>query len=396
MVAAHPAVPSAATVRRVERSSGALATAAIARMEERLPWYRAMTAEERSWVGLVAQAGIAAFVAWFRSPASGPAVTADVFGTAPRELARAITLQQTVELVRVTIDVVEEQVDDLAEPASVPLLREAVLRYSREIAFAAADVYAQAAEARGAWDARIEALVVDALLRGEVDEGVRSRAAALGWASTAQVCVVVGTTPDASPDAVADALHRAARHADLDAVVGVQGERLVVALGRVQEPLTSARALLGHFGPGPVVVGPLAPDLSAAVRSAAAALAGVRAVAAWPDAPRPVLADDLLAERALDGDEEARGRLVADVYQTLVRAGGDLVETVSAYLEQAGSLEGAARLLFVHPNTVRYRLRRVADLTGVTPTTPRGAFVIRLALRTGSFEESSKEATGGS
>jgi hypothetical protein len=381
------ASPSAATVRRLERSTGALASAAIARMEERLPWYRAMTAEERSWVGLVAQAGIAAFVAWFRSPDDGPAVTADVFGTAPRELARAITLQQTVELVRVTIDVVEEQVDDLAEPSAVPLLREAVLRYSREIAFAAADVYAQAAEARGAWDARIEALIVDALLRGEVDESVRSRAAALGWASTAEVCVVVGSTPDASPDEVADALHRAARHVRLDAVVGVQGERLVVALGRVEEPLAAARALLGHFGPGPVVVGPVAADLTAAVRSAAAALAGARAVAAWPDAPRPVLADDLLAERALAGDEEARARLVADVHAVLVQAGGDLIETVSAYLEQAGSLEGAARLLFVHPNTVRYRLRRVTDLTGVAPTTARGAFVMRLALGLGRLAD---------
>jgi PucR C-terminal helix-turn-helix domain/GGDEF-like domain len=381
------APPSAATVRRLERSTGTLASAAIARMEERLPWYRAMTAEERSWVGLVAQAGIAAFVAWFRSPGDGAAVTSDVFGTAPRELARAITLQQTVELVRVTIDVVEEQVDDLAAPAVVPLLREAVLRYSREIAFAAADVYAQAAEARGAWDARIEALIVDALLRGEVDEGVRSRAAALGWASTAEVCVVVGSTPDASPDEVADALHRAARHAHLDAVVGVQGERLVVALGRVQEPLAAARSLLGHFGPGPVVVGPVAPDLTGAVRSAAAALAGARAVAAWPDAPRPVLADDLLAERALAGDAEARARLVVDVHEVLVNAGGDLLETVSAYLEQAGSLEGAARLLFVHPNTVRYRLRRVADLTGVTPTTARGAFVMRLALGLGRLAD---------
>ena len=60
-------------------------------------------------------------------------------------------------------------------------MREAVLRYSREIAFAAAEVYAQAAEARGAWDARLEALVVDALLRGEADDSLRSRAAALGW-----------------------------------------------------------------------------------------------------------------------------------------------------------------------------------------------------------------------
>ena len=57
---------SAATRRRVERSAGALSTAAIRRMETNHDWYRALSAEDRSWVGLVAQAGIAAFIAWFR------------------------------------------------------------------------------------------------------------------------------------------------------------------------------------------------------------------------------------------------------------------------------------------------------------------------------------------
>jgi len=71
---------------------------------------------------------------------------------------------------------------------------------------------------------------VDALLRGDVDEAVRSRAAAFGWAANAATCVVVGQSPDASPESVADAVHRAARHVHLDAVVGVQGDRLVVAL----------------------------------------------------------------------------------------------------------------------------------------------------------------------
>ena len=37
------------------------------------------------------------------------------------------------------------------------------------------------------------------------------------------------------------------------------------------------------------------------------------------------------------------------------------------YLEQGFSLEAAARMLFVHPNTVRYRLRRVSELTGLDP-----------------------------
>ena len=55
-------------------------------------------------------------------------------------------------------------------------------RYAREVAFATAEVYARAAEARGAWDARLEALVVDSVLRAEADEAVASRASALGWA----------------------------------------------------------------------------------------------------------------------------------------------------------------------------------------------------------------------
>src|SRR5829696_8264739 len=217
-------------VRRLEGSMDTLATAAVARMDEVLPWYRAMPAENRSWVNLVAQAGVAAFVEWFRHPEEPQAISADVFGTAPRELTRSVTLQQTVELVRVVIAVVEEQIEQIA-PGHEQELREAVLRYSREVAFAAAQVYAEAAEARGAWDARLEALVVDALLRAEADEAVRSRAAALGWRASDAAVAVVGTAPPGEPEAVVDEIHRAARAAGADALAGVQGERLVVVLG---------------------------------------------------------------------------------------------------------------------------------------------------------------------
>ncbi|HEY0716531.1 MAG TPA: PucR family transcriptional regulator, partial [Streptosporangiaceae bacterium] len=100
---------------------GSLGTAAIASMDKRLPWFRAMSAENRSWLGLVAQAGIAAFVDWVRHPErTRPAVAGEVFGTAPRELARAVSLQQAVEMVRVIIDVVEARVDELAAPGGEP------------------------------------------------------------------------------------------------------------------------------------------------------------------------------------------------------------------------------------------------------------------------------------
>jgi len=356
-------------------------------MDETLPWYRSMPAESRSWVGLVAQAGIAAFVEWFKHPDGKREITGEVFGTAPRELARTVSLKQTVELVRITIDVVEAAAETIAAPGGAAALRESVLIYGREVAFAAAQVYAQAAEARGAWDARLEAMVVDSLMRGEADEALRSRAAALGWGSPSSVTVVIGTPPDDEPEAVVDGVRRAAKHAGLDAMAAVQGDRLVAVLGGAPDPMRASRALLAQFGPGPVVIGPPEADLMAATRSAQAALAGLRACRARTALPRPVLAFDLLPERALDGDESARRQLIDDIYTPLVAAGSALVETLGAYLEQAGSLEATARALYVHTNTVRYRLRRVAEVTGYAATEPREAFTLHLALVLGRLAE---------
>jgi len=357
-----------------------LGTAAMASMDRRLPWFRRMSAENRSWIGLVAQAGVAAFVDWIKHPERGrPAVAGEVFGTAPRELARAVSLQQAVEMLRVIIDVVEAQVDELAAPGGEAELREAVLRYTREIAFAAAQVYARTAEARGAWDARLEALVVDSLVRGEVDEGLQSWASALNW-SLSPVSVIAGNADGSEPEGLIDELRVIARRSRLDLLAGVHGHRLVVVLGGTADPLAAASRLVGRFGPGPVVVGPPVADLQSAIVSAGAALAGLRAAAAWPEAPRPVEAADLLPERALDGDAAARAELIEAVYEPLLDGGPALVDTVTTYLEQGSSLEATARLLFVHPNTVRYRLRRASELTGLSPGNGREAFALWLAV----------------
>jgi hypothetical protein len=369
------------TVQRLERAMGSLSTAAIASMDTRLAWFRAMSAENRSWIGLVAQAGLAAFVDWVKHPGrSRPSVAGEVFGTAPRELARAVSLQQTVEMVRITIDVVEARVDELAAPGGEAELREAVLRYTREIAFGAARIYARTAEARGAWDARLEALVVDSLVRGEVGEGLQSWASALNWSSS-PVAVIVGSADGGGEsESLIDEMRAIARRSRLDLLAGVHGDRLVVVLGGTADPLTAARDFAGRFGSGPVVVGPAMANLESATASAAAALAGQRAAAGWPDAPRPVMADALLPERALDGDPDARAELVAVVYEPLRRGGSALLDTVISYLEQGSSLEATARLLFVHPNTVRYRLRRVHELTGFAPTDGRDGFTLWVAI----------------
>ncbi|NYJ74353.1 helix-turn-helix domain-containing protein [Allobranchiibius huperziae] len=369
---------STPTHRRLEQHAGELSTAAVHQMETSYQWYQELSASDRSWVGLVAQAGIAAFISWHSDQSEAPSVATDVFGSAPRDLMRTVTLRQTLDLVRTVIDVVEQHVGMLAAPGEETRLREAVLTYSREIAFGAAQVYAAAAESRGAWDARLESLVVDAILRGEADESLTSRVSALGWDEVHDIVVVVGTAPAGPGAETVDSLRREALRRDLPLLAAVQRRRLIAIIGGVDDVLAAVSAITSQWAEGPVVIGPKVPHLYAAGRSARAALAGQSAAPAWPEAPRPCLADELLPERALAGDTRARRRLVDKVAHTLADHPA-LHETATAYLDQ-GSLEATARLLFVHPNTVRYRLGRIHGLTDCDLTRPREAFTVRLAL----------------
>lgn len=381
-----PAARASAT-EQLRAATGSLGTAAIARMESDRPWFREMSAEDRSWVGMIVQAGVKGFVDWFAegggTDIGDDAVVIDVFGVAPRAMAGVVDLHQTVDLIKLTIDEVEANIARLVEPDVYAEIHAAVLRYGREIAFATAEVYARAAEVRGRWDARLEALAVDAVLRAETDESVLSRASAVGWSARGEVAVVVGTAPAEAADAhtgVFEDVRRAARERGLDALSAVQGHLLVVILGGVTSSEKDAGAIVDLFGDGAVVVGPVAADLSHAHVSASVALGALRAAVGWPDAPRPVSAHDLLPERILAGDDTARVEAIETIYAPLNDARGELVETLVAYFANGAGIEATARALFVHANTVRYRLSQIGDLTGLTPSVPRDALVLQLAL----------------
>lgn len=367
---------------RLSAAAGSLTTAAVKVMDEGLPWYRDLGAQERAWVGAVAGAGIRAFLEWFDKDDPHIDFTADVFGAAPRELAGAISLEQTVALVRTTIGVVESAVDELVEPQDRPALRDAILRYSREIAFSAAEVYARAAEVRGAWDARLESYIVDALVRDEFDESLPGRMTALGWHAQQSVIIIAGQVPRTEGAHAVDVLRRSAQHQGVDILTGIQGLVLLAIVGGSKNTDRVGRILAPHFGPGPVVTnGPVGTfaQMPAAVRETIAAL---NAAPGWPLAPRPVSARDLYPERALAGDVDAIRTLIAEVELPLQREPA-LYDTVCTFLERVPGIEPTARALFIHANTVRYRLRKIAEVTGYSPTDPRGAFVLRTAITLG-------------
>jgi DNA-binding PucR family transcriptional regulator len=371
--------------RRLKQYSGQLASNAVQVMTERLPFFAELEASQRASVQLVLQTAVVNFAEWLHDPASDLGYTAEAFALVPQELTRHIALRQTVDMVRVSMEFFEEMVPTLARNEQQMIaLTVGILRYSRNLAFAAASSYANAAEARGNWDSRMEASVVDAVVRGDTGPELLSRAAALNWDTTAPATVVVGTPPAGRQELASEDIRDIANHHGRAALTDVHGTWLVaIVSGQLTPTDRFLPELLRAFSDGAVVIGPTAPSLTAAYHSASEAISGMNAVSGWTGAPRPVPARELLPERALMGDRSAVAALYNDVTRPLGDAGPALTETLDAYLDSGGAIEACARKLFVHPNTVRYRLKRITDFTGRDPMSPRDAYVLRVATTVG-------------
>ena len=78
--------------------------------------------------------------------------------------------------------------------------------------------------------------------------------------------------------------------------------------------------------------------------------------------------DDVLLEYQLSRPSDAHHQLAALLDPIAGKA--DLLRTLAEYLRSGLSRRRTAALLHVHPNTVDYRIRRVAQLTGLNPTRP--------------------------
>ena len=169
------------------------------------------------------------------------------------------------------------------------------------------------------------------------------------WAGRAagRLAVLVGPGPGGGPaPTVVDAVHTAARRLGTDVLAGVHdgaaAGRAARGPGRRPRRRPARSRWSGCFGGGPVVVGT---DGGRAAQRAHLGRGlpwpGCGAAPAWPDAPRPVAADALLAERALHRRPQRRApRLVEDVYIPLRDADLPLLETVATYLEQRRRARG--------------------------------------------------------
>ncbi|WP_165777244.1 PucR family transcriptional regulator [Bifidobacterium primatium] len=376
------------------------------KMNADVAWYRALTPDDKNQLNIVAETAVANFVSWYEEVKDiilDPNVPAqdlprphtdEIFFVAPLEFTKSISLNQVVELTRFIVDQMEANVSRFAEPGKEQATSGAMLYYSREVAFSAANVYASSAQARGDWDARLEALTIADLLDGTTSHQVASRLNLLGWRSDFSCFAIVGMLSHTGDISLALA-HRHVR----EAVRTLGGECLISEHDGLTVMLIDPRhgmestdftlALLPLFDDSAVCVGPVRDGLAGASYTMRAAMHSRQASKCLTNVPRPLRADDVLPERALLGDDDARRELYDNVYRVL--RGDDehnpLLLTLSTFLRSGNSLDITARELNVHPNTVRYRLKRSVEVTGWDPMDPREAYVLLTAIKIGMMLE---------
>ncbi|WP_413102050.1 PucR family transcriptional regulator [Streptomyces sp. Inha503] len=160
------------------------------------------------------------------------------------------------------------------------------------------------------------------------------------------------------------------------AVVPVGDEqRLLRAVGE----LPGAAAGVGRTVPGPGRLGRSRADAELVVRL----LSRLGATRERTAHIRDVQLDALLmrtVDLAVEAGHDPLGAL-AELEEYDRRRGTALLDSVDRYLAAGEDARLAARQLHVHPNTLRYRLRRAQEITGLDLSDPAAAFDIRLRLR---------------
>ena len=166
-------------VDSLRRAQNAIIEHSLDRISAEHPWYRTLPEAPRRQIDAVARLGVTMFVDSVETPRDD-VVPNRIFSVAPAALTGTITLGQTLGLVRTVLDVVIEEAPQAVPAEDHDTVTILALTFGRDVGFAAAEVYARAAEARGAWDARLESVAVDSMLHDSPEDAV-TRAGTAGW-----------------------------------------------------------------------------------------------------------------------------------------------------------------------------------------------------------------------
>jgi PucR C-terminal helix-turn-helix domain len=295
------------------------------------------------------------------------------------ELRQGRTLEALLAAYRVGARVAWRRVAEAAGKAGastgeLTALAEAIFAYIDEISAISAEGYAaEQAEAAGEAQRRREA-VVRLLVEGAGYEALTHAAESAGWRPPRTAAAVM--TRDRQPGALATRLGPGV-------IAATIGDDLVCAVVEDAEAPGRRGELATALGDRPAAVGPEL-ELPAFGVSEARARLALELLEAGAIAGTPAYASDHLATLIVHDDE----RLLADHARRELAPLDDetelsrerLLETLRAWVDHPGRPTEVARAVHVHPQTARYRLRRLRELLGDIDD-PERRFALGLALR---------------
>jgi PucR family transcriptional regulator, purine catabolism regulatory protein len=197
------------------------------------------------------------------------------------------------------------------------------------------------------------------------------------------------------PPATEAALERALAEAGVPALVATNaasGRALLCAVveASVRDPVAVARqargALIGAY-PGLRVAASRSVPLGSLRRAFHEARCALEATSLNGGAPEVASYRDLGAFTlllALQDDEALRlysDGLLEPIQRGEGEYGGELVRSLEAFIENNGNWERAARQLYCHRHTLRYRIRKIEELTGRDLSRATDRIELWLALR---------------
>ena len=363
-------------------------------LQEALPWARSVPADGRRTLEGAIQTALNDLLSRLDSQGTEDS---EVPSPVPAELSRSLGPHRAMELTQVILDMLEEAGRTMGAEGE-----RATLVYTRQAATAAAELYADLAETRSGRKAVTESRIIRHLIEKTADTRTVDDLARLGWPTEFDCFAVVGEAQGNDDgqgmENARQPIHTTVVRQGGRALVG-ESEGLMVVLinpDRSGTPADFCASILRFFtDESAVCLGPLRHGISGAEDSIRAALSTHAAAPAVADPitaalPRPLHADDLLPERALNGDTDAADQLYQEVYMSLAGQDpdGPLPTTLLTFLRSGNSLEVTAKKLGIHPNTVRYRLRRCVEVTGWDAMDPRESFVLQAALIIGRIRRS--------
>ncbi|MFB7944285.1 helix-turn-helix domain-containing protein [Kitasatospora phosalacinea] len=386
--------------RRLLALAPALAAEVMVRLLDRLPDYHALPPEQlRGEITRQVERGIRAFVEVVRTGVlPGEPELARIRESAARRADEGVPLESVVGAYHLGAQLCAARLLAEADPADlsdVATAQDRLLGYLRVVSCAVAAGYVQERQAALGDEQVSRQALLSRLLEGGDPRAAADRAGIRLPARYLVLSLAIGPHPDESRPGVnrSVAARRKLRRlrAELERRTdGVPLAALAADGGPVLLPDDSPApapdraalaALLDRLARacGAELTAAATTAAPAGVADAARLAADVRRVAqATGRGPGPHLLDDVLVEYQLSRPGPARDALAALL--TPLAGRPELLATLRTFLTSGLDRRRTAARLQVHPNTVDYRLRRTADLTGLDAVRGPDLLTLRAAL----------------